>query len=343
MTLPRASSSRRRILECYEDPDHGRHQKGFNPYTALLDRSLTSLGYSVVHFRWRNALFAKYDVVHLHWPDHLLRHPRLSGRVVKRCLTLLFLLRIMLARVPVVRTFHNATPHERMPGIDRRILNRFDSLVAEWICLSEAAQPDYSNAPRSVIPHGHYRDWYGSAPTREQSRQLLCFGQVRAYKGVESLLAAFPEGAESKWSLTVAGAPGDARTAEELQKLAEDLPNVHLDLRFVPDHELVGYLSLCEGVVLPYRHLLNSGAALLALSMGRPIIVPKTDATDLLASEFGEQWVIRYVGDLNEAMLGECLERLASLPTASAPDMSAREWDHIGALTAEVLDRAKWG
>ena len=43
----------------------------------------------------------------------------------------------------------------------------------------------------TTILHGHYREWYGPSNAPSVPGRLLCFGLLRPYKGVESLLAAF--------------------------------------------------------------------------------------------------------------------------------------------------------
>jgi hypothetical protein len=56
-------------------------------------------------------------------------------------------------------------------------------------------------------------------------------------------------------------------------------------------------------VVLPYRDILNSGAALLALSFDVPVLVPKKGALGELQETIGQQWVRLYEDDLSQGDL----------------------------------------
>ena len=81
--------------------------------------------------------------------------------------------------------------------------------------------------------------------------------------------------------------------------------------------------------MLPYRHLHNSGVALLALSLDRPILVPSTTTTELLREEAGDGWVFTYASDrgLDGRALMAALEAVRDRPSRHpAPDLSARDW-----------------
>jgi glycosyltransferase involved in cell wall biosynthesis len=45
-------------------------------------------------------------------------------------------------------------------------------------------------------------------------------------------------------------------------------------LKFIPDDDIQAYMNAADIVVLPYKNLLTSGAAMLAMSFGKPIIAP---------------------------------------------------------------------
>ena len=86
-------------------------------------------------------------------------------------------------------------------------------------------------------------------------------------------------------------------------------------------------------VTLPYRRILNSGSALLALGLDRPILVPETPTFSELAGEVGEQWVRRFHGT---HLVAEHLESaLEDLPEG-APNLSAYDWDLVAAATLEA-------
>ena len=85
-------------------------------------------------------------------------------------------------------------------------------------------------------------------------------------------------------------------------------------------------MSESELVVLPYRHMHNSGAALTALSLSRPVLVPDNAVNRDLAAEVGPGWVITFEGDLDADDLRRALEEARRPDRADAPDLSRRDW-----------------
>ena len=104
---------------------------GANPFSAM---SLTCLPGNIVAvpFSWRRALFGKYDVFHLHWPEALTRGSGVRG-FAKKALTTLLLARLWILRTAVVRTIHNLKPHEYEGVVERVLRTKFDRLTSVWI------------------------------------------------------------------------------------------------------------------------------------------------------------------------------------------------------------------
>ena len=80
--------------------------------------------------------------------------------------------------------------------------------------------------------------------------------------------------------------------------------------------------------MLAYRFMHNSGSVLAALSMARPVLVPRNEANEALAREVGAAWVLMYDGDLDAPTVVEAW-RAASTLTGS-PDLSRRDWADAG-------------
>ena len=95
---------------------------------------------------------------------------------------------------------------------------------------------------------------------------VLFFGLVRQYKGVEDLLAAFRDLPDEGASLRVVGYPEDAALGRSVTEQAAADSRIGVRLECVDDETLAAEISAAQVVVLPYRHLHNSGAALLALN-----------------------------------------------------------------------------
>jgi len=261
-----------------------------NPYCDLLYGQLAAIGVDVepdaeLRFAWLVRNRKRVGVLHFHWPEFYYRGP--AGAATVRALAG-FLACLALARAlgyRIVWTIHNALPHEPHPA------DRF----VRWILMRIARTAVHSRAARralppggdlpAVVPHGHYIGAYPDTVSRRDARArlgvppgdrvLLFFGQVRDYKGIADLLQAFRSIADPHVKLVVAGRPAAAADGETLRKLAAGDGRIQLHLRFVPDDEVQVFFRSADFVVLPYRHVLTSGVAILALSFGRPLVVPR--------------------------------------------------------------------
>lgn len=339
MESTRTDRSRRlRVVESFRTP-----RATTNPYLVLLLRSLPA-DLDVRTFSWRTALLGRYDVLHVHWPEVVVdrRNPvRAAGAAL---LLALVLLRCRLTRTAVVRTAHNVTPHEAKSATTRWALRLCDASAGAWIRLNETT-PTPSGVPVTTIALGHYREWFHVDPstTAPVRGRLTYVGLVRRYKGVEALVDAFvgtrdaPGAADL--SLHVVGRPHDAALDTAVRTAAAPDPRITLRLEHVPDEELVREVLEAELVVLPYRDLHNSSAAVMALSLDRPVLVTDNAVTRALAAEVGEDFVLRYDGALDASTLTDALARRRTAPPGR-PDLSAREWSVLGEQHAAVFREA---
>jgi len=324
-----------RVLQSSADPTRS---GSVNPYTALLVASLPREEVRAEFFRWSAALTSRYDLLHMHWPEHMVRSPSRLRQVVKSSAMGLLLLRLRLQDKAVVRTVHNVRPHEETGPVQNWLLDQLESMTTTWVILNDTTPtPDPSRTV--LIPHGHYRDSYHPVPgIQPEPGRLLTFGLIRQYKGIEGLLNAFRRLPESEGlSLFLAGRPDSAATREGVSRIAGTDPRINLDLRFLDEPELTAGIQRAEMVVLPYRDMHNSGAALLALSLNRPIIVPSTPTTEQLVKEFGSEWVVTYDGELDDRILSTAIADVRARSRAvEGVDMHTRDWSVLGQQLAAV-------
>lgn len=315
---------------------------GSNPYTEQLARSMPA-DIQWEYWSWGRALTWRYDVVHVHWPEYMLRHDSAIQALIKQLLALALLARWRIRRVAVVETIHNERPHEPGSRIERYILRHLESRVNAWIKLNPATtdRPPYTG----YIPLGHYVDWF-SRDSEDESipGRLLFFGLVRPYKGVESLIASFTGLPDPRASLHVTGRPHDDETRDRITSLASADLRVTVELRHLDDNELAKAIRRAEAVVLPYQNMFNSSAALAALSLDRPIIVSRSQSMEALAEEVGSCWVHLLEGPMSSASLSAARSWLA-LTTAdranTVPNLSNRGWKDSGEVHAETYERAR--
>lgn len=329
-------TARLRVLQSFSRP-----RPTTNPYLVQLLRALGPEA-DVLTFTWRTALFGRWDVLHVHWPETLLRGSTPARTVSRHLRCALLLTRLTLSRAALVRTLHNPRPHEA-PGAAERALQAWcDRRTDLWIRLNPVTAAP-SDAPVRTVLHGHYRDWFAGLPTAEVvPGRLLFFGLVRPYKGVEALLDAFAGLAGPDLSLHVAGRAPAGPLREEVERRAAADHRVTAQLEHVDDARLAQEVGAAELVVLPYREMHNSGAAVLALSLGRPVLVPRSPVTELLAQEVGPPWVQLFDGDLGPTHLARALGTVRDRSSAGpGPDLRGRSWDLAGAAHVAAYREAR--
>lgn len=312
-----------------------------NPYLLQLVAALGSAAprTSVMFFSWRAALLGRYDVLHVHWPERLVRGNTRWRSRLKQARFLLLLLRLRVQRTPVVRTLHNLESHEPGDAVERRLLAALDRRVVAAITLNPFT-PVAEGLRRYVIPHGDYRGWVAPVDRPSLPGRLLFFGLIRPYKGVEELLDAFGAVQGGDASLLIAGPPADEELTARIRARAQSDPRIELGLRYLQDADLAAEIAASELVVLPYRAVHNSGAALLALSLDRPILIPRTDTTEWLQQEVGDDWVITYDPPLTAELLTEALATTGGR-TSDRPHFVARDWTTAAAAHRTVYEEAR--
>jgi glycosyltransferase involved in cell wall biosynthesis len=299
-------------------------------------------GVSVLNFSFRAALVGKYDVYHSHWPEILVSGHGPLKKVARQLLALTFLARLAISRTPIVRTIHNV---ERPDGIGRResaLLDLIDRMTAVRIRLNPTTEVASGQA-FETIPHGHYRSWFAPYDKREGIRgQLGYFGLIRRYKGVETLVRAFrqTEGGGGDLTLRLGGKPSTPELEAVITGLTDGDDRVSTSLHFLPDSELVDIVTSSEVIVLPYRFMHNSGGALTALSLDRPILVPDNPVNRLLADEVGDGWVYRYSGELTPDILRDTVTAVRADGRSDQPNLSAREWSDAAQRHVAAYRRA---
>jgi glycosyltransferase involved in cell wall biosynthesis len=112
----------------------------------------------------------------------------------------------------------------------------------------------------------------------EGTRTLLFFGRIAPYKGLEYLLLAFSQllASSEDYRLVIAGRPKNcekywAPIREELRDHIQ-AGRVLLRADFIPDEETEVYFKAADVLILPYKHIYQSGVLFLAYSFGLPVI-----------------------------------------------------------------------
>jgi beta-1,4-mannosyltransferase len=310
--------------------------------TKFVDQVVSELPDSVRvdYFTWRRAFTTRYDVLHVHWPERLMRDRtalRTLGKQVA-CALLLVLLRVR--RVALVRTEHNLTPHEAGGVVEGWLMSWVRAWTTLVIRLNQATPVDRRH-PEVLIPHGDYRTVFGKHPQAATvPGRLLYFGIIREYKGVERLLEVFRALPDPGLTLRLVGKPSTPAWRKVVEDGCAADPRVSALLAFVDDDVLVHEVSEAELVVLPYSEMHNSGVVFVALSLGRPVLAPRSAVNTELADEVGPGWLMQYDGELTPELLVSTLEKVRGQGRTEAPALTGRDWPTVGRRHAETYRRA---
>lgn len=337
---------------------------GTNPYIKLLVASLKAAGLSVKLARpgrftlWQAVWeYGLPDVIHLQWHhDYFTANTRLQAGLRTAALFLQWL-SLRCLGVRFAWTIHELVNFEkrqvRWQLMACRVLAQVvDKLIVHCPAAVPIVARAYRVAPErlGVAPLGHYADCYPPALDKQDARQMLglpaqgrvflFYGHIRRYKGLDDLLETFASLEAEDVRLILVGRARPPSLAHSLTARAEADARVMTHFEFVPDDQLIGYLSACDLVVLPYRETLTSSAVVLAASYGRPALMPKRGCM----GEFPAEAAILYDPDSANG-LRLALERALSAPLetmgkAAKAYIGQFPWSLVAAKTLAVYQSA---
>lgn len=332
-----------------------------NPYVRLLAQALRRLEPEAVVREARDVSVAsawagvgRPRIWHLHWPELLYRSPQRMVAALRWARFAAALACFRASGGRLVYTVHNLDPHEgHHPRLDRWTAR----LVRAWAHAlhvhdrqaQEQVAQEWGRADAVVVPHGNYIGAYPQGCPRQEARArlglpqeavvFLCLGGLRPYKGVEELLAAFRalEALEPKAWLVVAGHAHDPAYVHRLVGSLAGCERVRFVPAHIPDDEVQVYMAAADFAVFPYRRATTSGAAILALSFGVPVIAPALGPfPELLAQGGGILYPVARAEGLWEALRGALhadRERMAQEAWAVARSL---DWEKVARGHLEV-------
>ncbi len=274
-----------------------------NPYLVRLGLALGERGVRVRSSRYLAALCALprgARWLHLHWPEWMLHDPS-RARYRARTAYLFALLDLARAQgVSLAWTAHNLLghddPHPDLGTAGRSALLRRCQVVFGHFPSAESDLRALGFRGRFVLtPHPHFADDY-TAPDRAVVRAALgvadgelvlaSVGSIEPYKNLAAFARAFREAAPStgvRW--VVSGRASDTSAARSLTDAVGGDPRITVRYGFAAREALSALVTAADAVVLPYRDFYTSGAAVLSLSLGTPVVGPARHHLATLAGE----------------------------------------------------------
>ena len=327
-----------------------------NPYIGLLYSALAERGVVVEQFSL-NTIKQPCDICHVHWPDLILSEKSIfaSFNQVFRFFAMLVWCKLRW-RSKVLWTVHNLEPHDRtLPNWWRRLFYRiWIGLVDGCIFMSEASRHEFEfkyqrSFSHSIIPHGHYCDLYEKIVPEKGLKERLGiepldvvfghYGQIRDYKNVPHLMREFSKLTSDRYKLIIAGKvhSKDGRLLREIESLAAADDRIHFIPGFVSDPMIKGLYKLTHWAVLPYKDILNSGSAILALSLSCPVLVPNFPTMLELRSQIGTD-LIRLISETGlSRALHECSSH--SSKGCEREHLKELEWPALSSCTHDFYTK----
>ena len=251
----------------------------------------------------------KADVLHFHWIHPYLLRTSAIGSILRSLRFLVEILVLKIMGTHIAWTVHNLTNHEGLhPKIERFFSSIFIRLAdTVFVHGQQAAKLSkkhfHGDASRfSVISHPAYCGIYPNDSSKVQARQkispnlvgevgtvFLFLGRVNRYKGVFELVNEF-KSLPQTCKLIIAGQPSDSTTHAKMEAaMAEDARFIYLP-QAIPENELHYYFNAADVVVLPFRKILTSGSVMLAMSFGKPLVVPDIEVIRETVSSLDVWW-----------------------------------------------------
>lgn len=204
-------------------------------------------------------------------------------------------------KTKIVALVHNALPHERR-FFDKIFAKFFFNKCDAFIVLSEPVKKDLEdlvpNARILLTPHPIY-DHYGEKIGREKAcnllnissekKNLLFFGLIRDYKGLDLLIEAMSL-LDSSYQLIIAGESyGSFEMYQNLINKSPFKDNIKVLEQYVPDEMVTTLFSASDLLVLPYRSATQSGVLAIAYQLETPTLATNVGALGeaVLSSSIG--------------------------------------------------------
>lgn len=280
-------------------------------YVDSLYKEIEKKGVSVepgyFYGKWIIKNVTKNDVVHFHWPSFYYAVNDNKFKFVFNFFRFIFLLILLYFKSNSIWwTAHNLMPHKKsclscFDYIGRIIVILVSkkifvhSLSANEILINKFKLARYKTY---IIPHGHWVDHYPRCSHGFDPRNVLnlpndkfiflLFGQCLPYKNLIFLVETFLEWAGPDDFLLIAGNFPDKNYYSKTLSIINNDLRIRIDNRYIPDELVSCYFESSNAFCIPYKEILTSGSAMLALSFGIPVLSVKMGfLVDIVTDEVG--------------------------------------------------------
>ncbi|MCC6649558.1 MAG: glycosyltransferase [Candidatus Eisenbacteria bacterium] len=242
----------------------------------------------------------------------------------------------------------------------------YDSAFTDWmmrnsdgyLVMSDSVNRDLdtlkSGAPRRRVPHPFYAQFDQKRFDRTTAREklgltgdvALFFGYVRHYKGLDTLLQAWPLVRARRPGATLVVAGEFYEKPEPYRALVNAAGEGAIRLldRYIPDDEVEALFRAADVTVLPYRSATQSGVTHVAYALGCPVIATNVGGITETVRE-GETGLTAPPGD--PRALADVIVRYfeQGMAPAMAPHIAKLQaehsWEALADSTVSLIDELK--
>jgi beta-1,4-mannosyltransferase len=321
-----------------------------NRYVDLFAKAILEQNYVIREFRWHPMSLWKTNVVILHWPNEFFVTDGIWATAKSIIKLTAMRLSQSLWRTRFIWVAHNAVPHENkksVPQLTRWFLRSVNGIIFLSTYsrdLIGEMYPESRGRHSLVTVIGHYRDAavqpLKPSPIPSGEVKLISIGLVRPYKNLEALVDAAR--GLSGIQLLISGMvmDHDRSLGDALLAKTGQTKHITLDLRDSPmdDAKFETTVDSADAVVLPYRNILNSSAALFALSRNRPVLAPNMGSLPELRETVGSDWIYLYDGEFNQGVLVDFLAWMRRTKRGRVAPLDAYAWSRIGKDLGEFIE-----
>ena len=245
--------------------------------------------------------------------------------------------------VPLILLCHNVVDHESSSWkehLSDSIMRMADGFIvhsSEHRDLLARRFPGRPMMQEPIPPYENHTRSNSALPKRGRL-ELLFFGFIRPYKGLDVLLDALDLLGDSEIHLTVAGESwaDSASTVERLKRMAGR--NVELHLDFVSDQLAADLFARADAVVLPYATASGSAVVAVAYDFEKPVIASRVGGW--FDAVIDGQTGILFPAGNPDALAGTLKDldraRLATLADGVAQHKRAHGWTEFADCVAKL-------
>jgi beta-1,4-mannosyltransferase len=291
-----------------------------NSYFPLLWRALKEAGLEMIDARTNAAVMLRFDILHLHFPEHFVTERPLQSALVAGPLFLGYVVAIRMAGKKLVWTIHEIAPNRRY-WLAQPFLWCMRLLANAYVFMNRTSEAGFfkrfPGERRKIlcrVPHSAYPVTKISAADRNIARFSLTqgaecllvglLGEIRSNKNPIALQYLPPSDLQGRpLRLVVAGTIHASSDVEGIETAFCKI-DAHRLLRIcdrLSDEKLSELIQSIDLVFMPYLQGWNSGFAMFALACGARLLCSSLPMFHEIEEALGPPWI--YVFDHNAADL----------------------------------------